>query len=88
MKLDDNISPLPPPRVAKSKSNVVVVANYGAINSLGWNLEKVEKFGTLNRIKIDHDSRQVGNGAKRPRPQATQPCAQRTKDKLRNKAKR
>jgi hypothetical protein len=51
-------------------------------------LEKVEKFGTLNRIKIDHDSRQVGNGAKRPRPQATQPCAQRTKDKLRNKAKR
>jgi HKD family nuclease len=34
LKLDDNISP-PPPIVARSKSNVVVVASYGAIDSLG-----------------------------------------------------
>jgi hypothetical protein len=35
LKLDDNIS-LPPPIVVRGKSNVVVlVASYGAINSLG-----------------------------------------------------
>jgi hypothetical protein len=48
-------------------------------------LEKVEKLGTWNRIEANHHSRQVGNGAKRPRTQATQPCAWRARDKLRNK---
>jgi hypothetical protein len=48
-------------------------------------LEKVEKLGTLNKIEASHHNRQVGNGAKKPRPQATQPCAWRAGDKLRNK---
>ncbi len=48
-------------------------------------MEKVEKFGTLNRIEASHHSRKVGNGVKKPRPQATQPCAWRAGDKLINK---
>jgi len=31
-------------------------------------LEKVEKLGTWNKIEANHSSKQVGNGAKRPRP--------------------
>jgi hypothetical protein len=50
-------------------------------------LEKVEKLRTWNKIEEIHSSKQVGNGAKRPRPQATQLGAWRTKDKLISKAK-
>jgi hypothetical protein len=45
-------------------------------------LEEVEKLGTWNRIEASHSSRQVGNGANRPRPQTTQPCAWRAGNKL------
>jgi hypothetical protein len=48
-------------------------------------LEKVEKLGTWNRIKESHNSKQVRNGAERPRPQATQLGAWRARDKLRSK---
>jgi hypothetical protein len=48
-------------------------------------LEKVEKFGTWNIIEASHNNRQVGNGAKRPRPQATQPSAWRPGNKLKSK---
>ncbi len=48
-------------------------------------MEKVEKFGTWNRIKASHSNRQVGNGAKRPRPQVTQPSAWRATNKLKCK---
>jgi len=48
-------------------------------------LEKVEKLGTWNRIEANHHSRQVGNGAKRPRPQVTQPSAWRATNELKCK---
>jgi hypothetical protein len=51
-------------------------------------LEKVENFGTWNKIEASHSNKQVGNGAERPRPQATQPSAWRVGNKLRSKAKR
>jgi hypothetical protein len=51
-------------------------------------LEKVENFGTWNKIEASHSNRQVGNGVERPRPQATQPSAWRAGDKLRSKTKR
>ncbi len=44
-------------------------------------MEKVEKLGTWNRIEASHSNRQVGNGAKRLKPQATQPNAWRVGDK-------
>ncbi len=50
-------------------------------------MEKVEKLGTWNKIEESHSSKQVGNGAERPRPQATQLGVWRTRDKLRSKTK-
>jgi hypothetical protein len=50
-------------------------------------LKKVEKLGTWNKIEANHNNRQVGNGAKRPKPQATQPNAWRDGNKLRSKAR-
>jgi hypothetical protein len=44
-------------------------------------LEKVEKLGTWNRIETSHSNRQVGDGAKRPKTQATQLGAWRAGDK-------
>jgi len=48
-------------------------------------LEKVQKFGTWNRIEASHNNRQMGSGARRPRPEATQPSAWRVGNKLINK---
>jgi small GTP-binding protein len=88
LKLGDNIPPTPP-RAVPGKNNVAAaVANSGAIDSLGQTLEKVEKLGAGNRSEASRSSRQVGNGAERPRPQATQPGAWRAGDKLRSKAER
>jgi hypothetical protein len=89
LKLGDNIPPPPPSRAVPGKNNVAAaVANSGAIDSLGQTLEKVEKLGAGNRSEASRSSRQVGNGAERPRPQATQPGAWRAGDKLRSKAER
>jgi hypothetical protein len=52
-------------------------------------LEEIENLGAKDPIvEASHSSRQVGNGAKRPRPQATQLSAWRVGNKLQSKAKR